>query len=161
MIRHAHIDDLEVIVDIYNQAIASWFQTAFTEPQDVAGRIDWFNGHDRHFPLFVYDVDGDVAGWLSIAPYRAGRGALRHTVEISYFIDRNFRHQGIGTRLLDYGINAARQLGYKTALAIIIDANVASINLVEKFGFEQWGLLPGAVEFDGQECNHLYYGLKL
>ncbi len=162
MIRTAQFKDLESITEIYNQAIDAKFQTGFTERVRVEDRVAWFyeHTHDK-FPLVVYMVDDVVAGWLSISPYRAGRGALRYTVEISYFVHSDYKKMGIGSQLLVYGINAARRLHYKTAIAIILDKNEASVKLVEKFGFHRWAFLPGVADFDGVECNHLYYGMKL
>ncbi len=162
MIRTAQFDDLETIVEIYNQAIDARFQTGFTERITLDDRIEWFNEHTPDkYPLFVYVVDDQVAGWLSVSPYRAGRGALRYSVEISYFIDTAHRKKGIASQLLVYAINACRQLNYKTAIAIILDKNTASMNLMEKFGFKKWAFLPGVADFDGVECNHVYYGMKL
>ena len=162
MIRVAQFEDLENIVEIYNQAIDAKFQTGFTELIKVDDRIDWFNEHTPDkYPLFVYIVDNKVVGWLSVSPYRAGRGAFRYSVEISYFIHTDHRKKGIASQLLVYAINACRQLNYKTALAIILDKNTASIKLMEKFGFQKWAFLPGVADFDGEECNHVYYGMKL
>jgi phosphinothricin acetyltransferase len=162
MIRTAQIADLESIVAIYNEAIEAGFQTGFTEPVKAEERIGWFYEHTADmYPLFVDIIDGKVAGWFSVSPYRAGRGAFRYSVEISYFIHSNYRKLGIGSQLLLHGINACRLLRYKTAIAIILDRNVASIRLMEKFGFEQWAFLPGVADFDGVECSHVYYGLKL
>ena len=162
MIRTAQFEDLESIVEIYNEAIEAKFQTGVTDKVTVDGRIDWFNEHTPDkYPLFVYVADDKVVGWLSISPYRAGRGAFRYSVEISYFVHNSHRKKGIASQLLVYAINACRQLDYKTAIAIILDKNTASINLMEKFGFEKWAFLPGVADFDGVECNHVYYGMKL
>ena len=162
MVRLAKIEDVESVVEIYNQAIDARFQTGFMERHSVAGRMDWFRGHlDTEYPLFVCELDGKVVGWFSISPYRPGRVALRYSVEISYFVDNAYFGRGVGTQLVLHGVNACRSLGYKTAIAIIIDTNTASIKLMQKFGFEQWAFLPGVAEFDGVECNHVYYGLKL
>jgi phosphinothricin acetyltransferase len=162
MIRHAKYDDIDRVVAIYNQAIDAGFQTAFMEQQIVEDRIPWFKEHlGPTHPIFVYELDGKVVGWLSISPYRSGRAALRHTVEISYFVDTTYLHRGIGSQLLVYGVNACRQLKYKTAIAIILDKNTASIRLAKKFGFEQWAFLPAVADFNGIECDHLYYGIKL
>ena len=162
MIRAATIEDLDSIVAIYNQAIDAGFQTGFTEKWEPGERIGWLQGHlTGTHPIFVYIADGMVAGWFSISPYRAGRAAFRYTVEISYFVHSRHQKKGIGPQLVAYGINACRQLDYKTAIAIILDKNDVSVKLIEKFGFEQWGFMPGIADFSGVECNHLYYGLKL
>jgi L-amino acid N-acyltransferase YncA len=162
MIRLAEQRDRESVIAIYNQAIAATFQTAFTEPLGPTEGAEWFARHQgQAYPMFVYEQEETVVGWLIVIPYRSGRGALRYTVEISYFIHSSYQGKGIGRELIEYSLDACRQLGYKTILAIILDRNIPSIRLLEKFGFEKWGYLPGVADFDGTECNHVYYGLRL
>lgn len=161
MIRIATIDDLEVITNIYNQAIDAGFQTAFTERLDAGERVGWFKEHSSAYPLFVYEHNGKVVGWLSISDYRHGRAALRYAVEVSYFIDKDHQGKGIGTKLLKHGVDACRELGYKTLLAIILEPNIASAKLLQKAGFEQWAYLPRIADFAGVACSQVYYGLKL
>ncbi len=162
MIRLAGIDDLESVVGIYNQAIAAGFQTAFTDPVTVADRLSWFNDHmNPAYPLFVFESDGVVLGWLSISPYRSGRAALRYCVEVSYFVHRDHQKKGIGSRLLAHAIEACTALQYRTMVAIILDKNNPSVKLMERAGFEQWGYLPGVADFDGVVCGHVYYGKSL
>jgi len=162
MVREARIDDLGAITEIYNQAIDAQFQTCFTEPYSPEMKQDWFYEHDgTGYPLLVYELDGAVAGFLSVSPYRQGRHALRFAVEISYFVHIAHHKKGIGSALLGKAISQCREIGYKTALAILLVPNKASIALLEKFGFAQWGYMPDIAEFDGVVCGQLYYGLKL
>lgn len=162
MIRLAELRDLENIVEIYNQAIDAKFQTAYTERFRAEDRVDWFHQHAADtYPLFVYTIDGNVAGWFSISPYRSDRPALRYAVEISYFVRKSNQQAGIGSQLLAHGINACKELNYRSVLAIILDKNTASIRLMERFGFEKWAYLPGVADFDGEECGHLYYGIRI
>jgi L-amino acid N-acyltransferase YncA len=41
--------------------------------------------------------------------------------------------------------------------AIVLEGK-ASLKLLRKRGFEQWGYLPRVADFDGKEVGHLYYG---
>ena len=45
--------------------------------------------------------------------------------------------------------------------AIVWEGNQASLRLLEKMGFEQWGHLSKVADFDGKEVGHLYFGLHL
>ena len=162
MIRLARIGDLESIVGIYNQAIDAGFQTAFTERVTVADRLGWFNEHiGPAYPLFVFESDGKVVGWLSVSPYRSGRAALRFCVEVSYFVHKDHQKKGIGSQLLAHVIEVCRALRYRTIIAIILDKNNPSVKLMERSGFEQWGYLPGVADFGGVVCGHVYYGKNL
>ncbi len=161
-IRPAIIEDLEAITSIYNYAIVSKFETADTIQQNWKKRISWFKSHTPNaYPIFVYEINGIVAGWISLSPYRKGRKALRFTIEISYYVHPDFKQQGIGSALMDYAINKSRELNYKTLLAILLEKNKKSIQLLLKYGFEKWGQMPNIADFDGTECGHLYYGLKI
>ena len=162
MIRLAQIDDLPAIVDIYNQAIPSQQSTGDTQPLRVEDRVTWFREHraEKH-PIFLAEVDGQVIGWCSLSAYRPGRAALRFTAEISYYIALTHHRQGIGTALIEHALVACPALQIKHLFAIVLEGNQASLKLLEKTGFEQWGYLPRVADFDGKEVGHLYYGRHL
>lgn len=161
-IRAARRGELKDIVEIYNQAILTKSSTADLEPIEVEDRVEWFDNHpEESYPIYVALDNGRVIGWLSLSPYRPGRMALRYTVEVSYYIHRDFQGRGVGSSLLAYGIERAAELGYKTVFAIILEKNSSSVGFIEKFNFIRWGYLPGVAEFDGEETGHLYYGLRV
>jgi phosphinothricin acetyltransferase len=159
IIRIAQPDDLPAIVDIYNQSIPSKQSTGDTQSLRVEERMTWFRKHrpDEH-PIFVAEVDGKVAGWGSLSAYRADRAALRFTAEISYYVALAYHRQGIGTTLVEHALAACPALGIKHLFAIVLEGNQASLKLLKKMGFEQWGYLPRVADFDGKEVGHLYYG---
>ncbi len=161
-IRLAQLDDLPAIVDIYNQAILSKQSTGDTQSLRVADRMTWFGEHlpDAH-PIFVAEVEGQVAGWCSLSAYRPGRAALRFTAEISYYIALAYHRQGIGAALIEHAVAACPGLLIRHLFAIVLEGNEASLKLLEKMDFEQWGYLPRVADFDGKEVGHLYYGRHL
>ena len=161
-IRLANLEDLTEIVDIYNQAIHSGYQTANTETFSVKQRLGWFNDHapEKH-PIFVAVKDSVITGYLSFSVYREGREAFSKTAEVSYYIDKNHRAKNIGTELMQHAIALCPTLDIKTLVAMLIEGNQESIGLLEKFGFEKWGYLPNIAEFNGDETGHLYYGLRI
>lgn len=162
IIRLAQTDDLPTIVDIYNQAIPSQQSTGDTQPVRVEDRLTWFREHrpDKH-PIFVAEVEGQVAGWCSLSAYRAGRAAFRFTAEISYYIAPAYHRRGIATALIERALAACPALQIRHLFAIVLESNEASRRLLEKMGFEQWGYLPRVADFDGREVGHLYYGRHL
>jgi len=161
-IRIANIKDLEKITEIYNQAVLSKFETADTVIFESKDRLEWFYNHPQNtYPIFVFERNNTVIGWISISPYRNGRKALRYTAEISYYIHNDFKHKGVGSSLIEYVLNKSKMLNFKSLFAIILDKNIASINLLKKFGFAEWGYMPDIADFDGEECGHVYYGRKV
>ena len=161
-VRLAVEDDLASIAEIYNQAIALKSATADLAPVTIANRKAWLNEHSaKKYPVFVADDSSHVIGYCSLSAYRPGRMALRFTAEISYYVHENHRGLGIASALIQHAIGECAQLDIRTLFAILLDINSDSVRILKKFGFQQWGHLPQVADFDGVECGHLYYGLRL
>jgi L-amino acid N-acyltransferase YncA len=161
-IRLATKEDLPAINTIYNQAVMQKFCTAHLAPVDMEYSRTWFYNHppDR-YPVYVSLEEKKVTGWASLGAYRADRQALIHVGEVSYYVDRESRGRGLGSHLLQHAINVAPAYGLNILVAILLDKNPASITLLKKSGFSQWGSMPGIAIIGEESANHLYFGLKL
>ena len=160
-IREACEADLPIIVDIYNSTISGKMATADTELVSIESRVSWFREHSKESrPIFVMELEGKVIGWLSFQSFY-GRPAYHATREISIYIAENYRHQGIGSQLLEYAITIAPELKIKTLLAFVFGHNDPSLKLLKKFGFQQWGYLPKIAELDGIERDLAILGLRI
>jgi L-amino acid N-acyltransferase YncA len=161
-IRKAGHEDLAVINEIYNQAVRQRFCTAHLDEVGMQERVRWFTSHEpAHFPVFVAVDEEKIVGWVSLGPYREDRQALAHVAEVSYYVDEKVRGKGVGSSLLDHAQKVASEYGVSVLIAILLNRNPASIGLLLKFGFEEWGRMPGIARIDEQEADHLYYGLRL
>ncbi len=161
-IRPATKNDLHAMTDIYNQAIMTRRSTADLETFTFEERVPWFESHqNKEYPLYVIVDEDKVIGYVYLSAYRPGRRAMKDTVEVSYYIHQGYLRQGIGSKLLEFMIDHARELNYKTMVAILLEVNIASIKLLEKFDFEEWGRIKDVADLDELICSHLYLGLKL
>jgi phosphinothricin acetyltransferase len=160
-VRLATHDDLPAIVAIYNQAVVER-ATADLEPVTVEDRAPWFAAHapDRR-PVWVAEVDESVVGWCSLSDHRPGRAATRHTAEISYYVDQAHRRRGVASALIQSALDGAPGCGVEVLFAIVLADNAASLALLTRFGFEPWGVLPGAADLDGRRVDHRYLGRKV
>ena len=161
-IRRARQEDLPIINEIYNQAVRQRFCTAHMEPVGLGEREQWFAAHEPAlYPVFVAVDEQRVVGWVSLGPYREEREALAHVAEVSYYVAEKEREKGVGSKLLGHTMSVASDYGFSVLIAILLNKNPASIGLLEKFGFEEWGRMPGIARIDELPADHLYYGLKL
>lgn len=142
LIRAASQDDLPIICDIYNDAVANttaiWNDTLV----DVANRTTWLKARtDAGYPVLVAVSDeGDVIGYASFGDWRAFDG-YRHTVEHSVYVHKDRRGGGIGRKLMVALIAEAERLGKHVMIAGIESENAASIRLHAQLGFEDTGRL--------------------
>jgi L-amino acid N-acyltransferase YncA len=161
-IRKAKPEDLQQITGIYNQAVQAGMKTADLTPVTVESRKHWFDDNTgSKFHILVAEDSSKVIGYLSISPYRPGREALRHTAEVSYYIDFDYHRRGAASSLLERALELCPSLDIKTLFAILLDTNKASVYLLEKYGFHQWGHLPDIAVFDGVEVGQYYYGKRV
>jgi phosphinothricin acetyltransferase len=160
-IRNADINDLPVIVDIYNSTISGRMVTADLEPVTVESRENWFHEHSPNFrPLWVVECQGQICAWLSFQSFY-GRPAYNGTAEISIYIHQDFRGRKLGKYLLQKAIDACPQLQIKTLLGFIFGHNEPSLKLFSHFGFEKWAHLPNVAELDGIERDLIILGKRV
>ena len=163
-IRIARPTDLEQIVSIYNQAVTEGNCTADTESLTVADRREWFADHSpEKYPIYVIAEDAatPIIGWCSLSAHRKGRMALANVAEISYYVDKNHREEGVGRQLMRHALEKAPTLGLHNLFAILLDTNKISVDFLEKNGFSQWGHLPDIAEFPDRVCGQYIYGRKV
>ncbi len=164
-VRHAHQEDLERIVDIYNSSIESRLATADTSPITVESRQGWFNSHDSTRPLLVCEMpdpsSGEIlmVGWLSLTSFNP-KPAYHPTVECSIYISQQHLGTGIGKYLLSEAMDSLPKLGIHRVICKIFSHNTASLSLFKKFGFEFWGELPDVCEMDGESYSVTILGYK-
>ena len=159
-IRYAQESDLEAIVSIYNETIASRMVTADTEPVSVESRQAWFHSHSASSPLFVYCSENTVLGWLSYKDFY-GRPAYQNCKEISIYITQSARGQSLGKQLLKFAEDHGKKIGLKVLLGFVFSHNLPSIKLFEQQNYRVWGELPQVAEMDDQTYSLTILGKHL
>jgi L-amino acid N-acyltransferase YncA len=149
--RPATLADLSRIVDIYNSTIPSRQVTGDLEPIPTDSRLHWLQSHQSATrPLWVAEANAQVVAWISFSDFY-GRPAYCKTAELSLYVDESVRRCGWGAYLLTQAIAHAPALQVSRLLAFIFGHNEPSLKLFQKFGFEQWGYLPGVATLD--QCD--------
>jgi L-amino acid N-acyltransferase YncA len=128
------------MLEIYNDAVLTSAATFDLVPIDIGTRKKWFDEHDMHYPLVTAESHGVVAGYCCISPYSKKTGYSK-TVELSVYVHRRYREQGIGTALVKDMIMRARRLGYHAIVSSISGSNYESEKLHRKLGFELRGYM--------------------
>lgn len=137
-IRAAELGDAEGIRTIYNHAVETSTAVFDIEPRSIEAQQQWLTDRSGAHAVVIADIDGQVAGFASLSPYRP-RPAYLTTVESSVYVHDDHHGQGIGTQLYEELSQVAVRHGFHTMMAWIADGNEASIALHTKSGFELVG----------------------
>ena len=142
LIRKAERKDLEQLLEIYNYEVVNGVATFDIEPKTIEEWETWFKKYNvGNHPLYVGEIDGKVAGYVSLSSYRE-KEAYKSTVELSIYIGKDFRGQGVATKLMAFMIDLAREdESIHTIVSVITSGNKASSRLHEKFKFEFCGTI--------------------
>ncbi len=150
-IRRAKIEDLPALTDIYNYEVINGTATFDITPKTVEERKPWFDAHCGEVcPLFTaVTEDQTVAGYVSLSPYRA-KDAYKTTAELSVYVAKEYRQQGIGRQMMAFIIDYAKKQGsLHNIISVISGDNAASKKLHDSFGFVLCGVIPDvAQKFD-------------
>jgi len=160
MIRRATLADLENITAIYNEVILEGGFTGDLKPLSVESRRAWFFDHQDRYSIFVKCLGNSLIGYASLSPYRNGRNAFIETCEISYFLASQHRGLGFGKELIGHAIDRAGHSGFRLIVAMILQCNQRSIDLLLEFGFSISGRFSKAAKINGEYFDHVFLSCR-
>jgi len=138
-IRDATSADAGDMMRIYNREVLETTATLDAEPRTIEEQTRWLMDRSGGHGVVVAEVDGVVAGFASLSPFK-DRAAYRPTVENSVYVDPTFQRRGLGRLLMSEIIERARDHGFHSVIARIAEGNPASVALHEHFGYRIVGI---------------------
>jgi phosphinothricin acetyltransferase len=139
-IRPATEADQSAMLEIYNEAVLNSNATFDTEPRSHQEQLAWFRMHKENHPVLIAEEDGQLIGWASLSPY-SERCAYDTTVEVSVYIDKDFRGKGMGGKLLKIITLEGEKCGNHAIISRITQGNDVSIHIHEKLGYRHVGVM--------------------
>ncbi|MGE5418205.1 MAG: N-acetyltransferase family protein [Acidobacteriota bacterium] len=126
------------VIDLYNYYVDHGY-SVFHEHNVGYDFFDQFVGKSDELPkIIVKSFWGRVVGFAFLKPFQTPQSQGK-TAEISSFISPDFTGKGIGTEILNYMFDKARNLGLKSIVASASSLNHGSINQLRKYGFRENG----------------------
>jgi len=155
--RHA-----EAILEIFNEAILHSTALYDYKPRTLQSMVTWFDAKRAgSFPVIgIEDGKGVLLGFGSYGTFRAWP-AYKYTVEHSVYVHKDHRGRGLGRRVMQELIAAARENDIHAMLGGIDAANAGSIALHELLGFKHVGTLPQVGFKFGHWLDLAFYQLLL
>src|SRR6185503_19270281 len=126
--------DGDQVLAIYRDGIATGDATFETETPS------WDQWDQRHLPhsRLVARAGTHILGWAALSPI-SDRCAYGGVAEISVYVSRVARGEGVGSRLLTALVDASERAGIWTIQAGIFPENHASITIHLRAGFREVG----------------------
>ncbi len=140
--RAATAADCQALADLYGGYVRDSLATfELLEPSEEDWQIKLVDLDQQGLPCLVAIANEELVGYAQVTPWRP-RSGYRFTVEDSVYVLPGRTGQGIGRRLLEALIVAARARGAKQMIAVITDSGEpASLRLHLAAGFATVGRL--------------------
>src|ERR1041385_2026385 len=155
--RHA-----SAILAIFNDAILNSTALYDYKPRTMEMMTAWFEAKAKgNYPVIgIENESGELMGFGTYGTFR-DRAAYKYSVEHSVYVDARFRGRGVGKRLLQEVITAARAQAYHILVGGIDTKNSVSIRLHERLGFVHCGTIRHAGFKFGRWLDLSFYQLML
>ena len=148
-VRPARSEDAPAICEIYNQGIEDRVATLETRLRTPGEQRAWLESRDARHPVLVAERDSRVIGWGSLNVFNP-RAAYDYVADFSIYVARFARGTGVGGRLLESLIAAARDIGFHKMVLAAFEWNTAGIAMYERAGFRRVGVYREQGLLDGR-----------
>lgn len=135
-VRLLRTDDLPIVTEIYNAACHAKESTHGKRPWSVREMNDFLFESPPSFEAYTCVDNGAVVGWTALTRYRV-REDVRHTAEMSLYVQQSFRRRGMGCALANTLLHRAEFLNLHCIFAIVFADMPHAVSFAEK----QCGLL--------------------
>lgn len=160
-IRPARQEDLGGIVGAIRQVTE---EKTYIVGESVADVLDHESALLRHNELesrvfFVATVNDEVVGWVHLNAPELEK--LSHTAELTVGVLEGYRGHGIGSHLLERGLEWAKPNGYEKVYQSIPSANEDAVEFLEAHGWEVEAVRANHYKINGDYVDEMMMAVTL
>ncbi|WP_158057527.1 bifunctional helix-turn-helix transcriptional regulator/GNAT family N-acetyltransferase [Halorussus halophilus] len=160
-IRPARQEDLSGIVGAIRRVAE---ERTYIVAESVADEIDHEEALLRHNELksrmfFVATVGDEVVGWVHLNAPELEK--LAHTAELTVGVLEEYRGHGIGSHLLNRGLEWAASNGYEKVYNSVPSANSEAIEFLAEHGWETEAVREDHYKIDGEYVDEVMMAVEL
>ena len=160
MIRLARETDIPQILEIYGPYVLETTASFEYEAPAVDAFTQRFRRITERFPWLVWEAEGQILGYAyGSAPF--DRAAYQWCAEVSIYLRKTARGQGIGKRLYGALETLLKQQGFAVIYAIITSENQASLEFHRRVGYRKTAEMPGCGYKFGRELGIVWMEKRL
>ena len=109
--------------------------------------------------FFVATVDGEVVGWVHLKHPETEK--LSHTAELTLGVTEEYRGRGIGSRLLERGLEWAGEQGFEKIYNSLPATNEAAIEFLAGRGWREEARRADHYRIDGEYVDEVMMAAEL
>jgi L-amino acid N-acyltransferase YncA len=154
-IRQARQEDITGLVGAMRAAIDNG---TYIVAESIADMVDHEQVLLRHNELesrifFVACVEDDVVGWVHLAHPEMEK--LSHTAELTVGVLEEYRGHGIGSHLLQRGLEWAGAQGYEKIYNSVPSTNEGAIEFLKEHGWDEAARREDHYKLDGEYIDEV------
>jgi ribosomal protein S18 acetylase RimI-like enzyme len=160
-IRQAREEDLTGLVGAIRQAIGGG---EYVRAETVADVVDSEGVLLRHNEIesrifFVATINDEVIGWVHLRHMDLEK--LSHTAQMTVGVLEEYRGHGIGSHLLERGLEWAAQQGFEKIENALPATNEKALEFLEERGFEREAVREDHYKLNGDYVDEVMMAKKL
>jgi len=143
------------VIDIINHYITESF-AAFPETPIPYEAFDVLLKATERHPAFVVETDEEKVVGVGMLREYIPMSTFAHTAEVAYFLHPDACGHGIGSRLLEHLLDAAKEKGFTNIVAKISSENEGSVRFHQHHGFTHCGTIKAACKKHGKPLDVIW-----
>jgi GNAT superfamily N-acetyltransferase len=149
-VRPARQEDITGVVGVIRSVAGESVHTVAARLAEQVGRDDVLLRHNEEESrvFFVATVEGDAVGWLHAESPNYPR--MEHTAELTVGVLEEYRGGGLGSALMDCGLDWARERGYLKVYQNLPATNERAVDFLEEHGWSREYCREGHYLIDGE-----------
>lgn len=161
ILRYPKLEDLPDLWEYINKVSKEQTFILFQGEQlTIDEEKEWLEGQlkkleNKEGVQLVLEINDKVVGTSEIT---LSKNAEAHVGSLGISIDEEYRHQGIGKKLMEQILDEAKKNleGLKIVRLSVFANNPVAIKLYEELGFKKMGVLPKGLLHKGAYVDHIY-----
>jgi L-amino acid N-acyltransferase YncA len=136
-VREVRLDDAEGVVRVLNPIIEAGTYTILDTPVTSEAERRYISELPARAIFHVAQMPGGdrIVGFQTMEPFAEYTHACDHVGVIATFVDLGCRRQGIGKRLIEVTLDAARRKGYEKIFTYVRGDNPEALSAYLKWAF--------------------------
>ncbi len=143
-VRQATIDDLDRVLKVWTAGVES---SLGTPPPPTHNYKEYFaerllDQTDIFSFTVAESAEGEVIGWISLAPFRSNPAVKGVMAEMSAYVDPAHVASGVTGFAVKSVLARADASDLQYVVAFTLESNTGVLTLCERFGFKRVGTYP-------------------